>query len=116
MKLYTRTDLMELPDGVIYTKCAWGRSEVFQGLYVRRSVVGDKVDWCEQDLIANFHGYTLHAAHQALESGLGVQLGDAGGREGWFDDSIRYLVYENADLEYLQSVISDALKVSHEAV
>lgn len=113
MRIYNRTDFMELPAGTIYAK---GKQWHFDELNVKGDTIrlddGTGCDWACRDLIFNIEhtngGDCFLAAAEMLETGRGFPLDDAYGRDGCYDDEDVFLVYDPPDLLALAKLFLDA--------
>src|SRR5579859_2553998 len=103
MKIYSRTEFMKLPEGIIFSS---GEPYAFSGLYIKGETW--KVDFLESDLI-NIDSFSSNDNAEKMydmeTKGNSYPINKSYGREGLFDDNILYLVYEKEDLEYLIKVL-----------
>ncbi len=108
MKVYNRERFLELPPGTIYAK---GKPWVFDGLMVK----GDTLpydDWFYRGLIdidASHSGEWSDRLGRMLIEGDSYPMNTAYGRDGIFDSEELFLVYEEADLNELISVLVAAI-------
>ena len=120
MKLYNRDDFMELPEGTLYvlfTKCP-----VMEEALMRREPAGlmrkgqtfyddDGIprDWLTKDLS------DINSAHYCygtlLENIQSYHMEDLESRDGSFDDTDLFMVYEYLDLLELQHRVEQALEL-----
>lgn len=101
MKIYNRTEFMKLPEGTIFTS---GHDYCFTDLMIKGETW--EVDFLESSLISieyeNSH-YSNSMFDLMGKEGASEPINTSFGREGLFDDTILYMVYEKADLEYIIS-------------
>jgi hypothetical protein len=101
---------MELPEGTLYCK---GSSHYFTELCVKgctfKDGEGNDIDWISRDLMS------CDSMSDSFEEmglfGTKGHLNDAYCRDGCFDDSDVFLVYEHEDLKQLQNVIIEAMEI-----
>jgi len=114
MKIIKRSELMALPQGVLYSNFT---PNIFDGLYEKGETWGN--DWVQQSLIGNIKNDSSDDYHEiidfALENNAPMELEfDGGGREGFFeDDSQLFAVYELADITQLIKHLSTMLLLGY---
>lgn len=117
MKLLTRQEFMELPPGVLYAEfapCTFGEVLIKGETIVHN---GENIDWFHDGaLIGDFE----HGASSPIDDILAFnekrQLKarfDYGGRDGCFDDTATYAVYEKEDLVDLIVTLVNCLKTGY---
>lgn len=115
MRLYNRTDFMALPAGVIFAKgepCSFGDIAVKGDTIV---IDGRAIDFGVLHLVgieAHDTGEMVERFTAMEEFGASFPMEDAYGRDGCFNDKDQFLVWEGADLEKLQAIVSQALVLS----
>lgn len=103
MRIVTRQQLLEMPRGTLFAEafdpCNYGPLCIFGGEFgpdfTERSITACESDGSEQ---------YIERSQEMWETGASYPVNTDYGREGMFDDSMRYLVYEPADIE---SIISE---------
>lgn len=118
MKLYTRKDFLNLPALTIYSRVDQSGLELCYGLFCKTSGGEWGNDWVEQDLISEpgfpngikdgsdavFYQISLRDSFQEFRTDL-----DCSGRDGCFDDTDVFVVWDNQDIsaliDYLQKCI-----------
>ena len=118
MKLYKREDFIKLPPNTIYSRVQTKYLELCYGLYCKTS--GDGVDWVEQDLIAEA-GFPnkIDDAHEALMYQIDLRDSfkdfktdlDCGGRDGMFETSDTFVVWDTEDMRRLYDYLGDCLNI-----
>jgi len=110
MKAYKRVDFLQLPHKTIYSRLS---EEYFKGLYCKTTGPNDGWvnDWIEVNLISEFRGpahikdggdivqyFEDNCIHkqESFETDLTV-----GGRDGCFDDSDIFIVWDKDDISRL---------------
>ena len=118
MKLYTRKDFLKLPERTIYSRVDSGSGDLCHGLFCKTSGPEYGKDWVEQDLIseAGFpNGITdgfdaiqyqlnLRDSFQDFQTDL-----DCAGRDGMFEDSDVFVVWDKSDISKLIQYLSDCI-------
>ncbi len=125
MKLLTRAQFLELPEGVFYAKnpqegCdgTASVSMIFGDLEIKHETYRDSngraIDWRSQSLnMYDNHGDSdIYERLVELRSGGSVPLCDYTTRDGLFDEDDMFLVYERADLEALAKLVEAAKAVT----
>ena len=103
MKIYTRKQFMELPSGTLFS---YYEPCVFRGLHIKDSSPEKGYpDFSMSDLIGAFeHSSSGEFSEKCDRMQAGESLPvdfEYSGREGLFDDTILYAVYEKQDVEKL---------------
>ncbi len=111
MKIYSRTEFMKLPEGIIFSS---GVPFAFSDLLIKGETW--EIDFLESSLVGvgiDSFSSEEHADRmdEMQEKGTSYPINSHFGREGLFDDEMIYLVYEKQDLEYLIERFKEALKV-----
>lgn len=107
MRVYNRTDFLKLPEGTLY--CA-GEPWAFGELSVKADTlecndfVCRGLQWIESGGTAE----SMERLDEMLATGASYGLQESYGRDGGFDDTEIYLVYENADLDKLIEICQTA--------
>ncbi len=121
MKLYIREDFLKLPAGTIYSRHPGDRNdqrycELMGGLYCKASGPEDySNDWIVQDLIgepgfpagiddgndAFMYQINLRDTFQDFRTDL-----DCGGRDGLYDDTDKFIVWDEEDISKLQHYLT----------
>ena len=120
MKTYKRVDFIELPANTIYSRInenVYG--ELMYGLFSKTSGPEFDIDWIEQDLISE-NGYpnntvtgidaieyniNLRDTYQDFETDL-----DCGSRDGSFEDTDRFVVWDKKDITKLRDYLNNSLE------
>ena len=101
---------MKLPEGTLYS---YGDKWCFEDLFVKGYTIDGSPDWGERRL--NSVGLDNSGDEAALlELGMSFFMHTDYGRHGLFNDEIVFLVFEKWDLEEMQRIIAEALKVADE--
>ena len=118
MKLYKRKDFIRLPQGTVYSKID-GDGEICDGLYCKVSGGDYGNDWIEQNLICE-PGYHNEEIDGAMAVGRTLHLRDTfqdfrpdlycAGRDGMFEDSDCFVVWDKRDVLNLVEYLQDCLK------
>lgn len=110
MRVYNRKDFMKLPEGVLYSS---GKKWYFDSLYVKGDTLrpNDFTCRCLNWISAFDDSNQFDKLEKSLSDGTSIQMQDAYGRDGGFDDEDIFLVFEKEDLEELERVIARAKKV-----
>lgn len=126
MKLLSRAQFLELPEGVFYAKNPQHGTDgvtsvslCFDALEVKgetcRSADGRAIDWRSLSLnIWDFHDSNdMHDHWEAMRSkGVSMPFNDGMTRDGLFDEDDLFLVYERADLDALAKLVEAAKAVT----
>lgn len=109
MKIYSRSEFMKLPPGVIFSS---GVPYAFSGLMIKGE--SWEVDFLESNLISidshSSEDWTDRIC-EMHEIGSSFPINKDFGREGLFDDKMLYLVYEKEDLKYLIEAFQKAIRI-----
>lgn len=119
MKAYKRADFIKLPAMTIYSRINEQHGELMYGLFCKTSGEEYTVDWVEQDLIGECgfpndiqdgmdaieYQLNLRDTYQDFETDL-----ECGGRDGMFDDSDRFVVWDKKDITKLRDYLNGALE------
>lgn len=118
MKLYTRQEFLKLPARTIYSRVDQGSADLCRGLYCKTSGPEYDIDWIEQDLISE-PGFpnNIKDGWQAIEYQLNLRDSfqdfqtdlDCGGRDGMFEDSDVFVVWDKSDISKLIHYLSDCI-------
>ena len=118
MKLFTRQEFLKLPERTIYSRVNQGDGDLCQGLFCKTSGPEYGNDWVEQDLISEA-GYpnnitdgwvsiqyqlSLRDSFQDFKTDL-----DCAGRDGMFEDSDVFVVWDKSDISKLIQYLSDCI-------
>ena len=117
MKAYKRADFIKLPEMTVYSRIDETSGELMYGLFCKMSG-DDSYDWIEQDLIAEAgfpnninegldaieYQLNLRDTYQRFETDL-----NCSGRDGFFDDSDRFVVWDKSDVIKLRDFLNKAL-------
>ncbi len=112
MKIYSRTEFMKLPEGVLFSK---GKPWYWDGLHVKGDTIlidGRAIDFGERGLLsieANDSGELIGRYEAMRADGASFPMEDAYGRDGCFDDEDLFLVWESDDLHEMARIIHAAL-------
>lgn len=119
MKKYTRADFIKLPANTIYSRVSKSDEyEICNGLFLKASGDEYKIDWVEQDLISEggfpngiTNGwdaieYVIKQRNEFKDFELDLECG---GRDGMFEDSDEFVVYDKKDIQKLITVLSGCL-------
>lgn len=119
MKAYKRIDFIKLPANIIYSRLS---NEYFNGLYCKTSGPEDGWgnDWIEVDLISQVKfpvgikdGGDAICAFEENNITKGEPFETdmtAGGRDGCFDESDIFIVWDKDDIAKLISYLTNAIK------
>ena len=124
MKLYKRSDFIRLPLGTIYSRVDKIGCELCYGLFCKTSNSEDYTnDWVEQDLIAepgyppgvddSFDAINVQMERRDLFLDFRTSL-DCAGRDGCFDDSDVFVVWDAKDINALIGYLQNALIAQNE--
>lgn len=116
MKLYKRSDFILLPKNTIYSKV---NHELMEGLYCKVSSHEELTnDFCEQDLIGEY-GFPNNIADGFDASQYQINLRDTfqdfrtdldcSCRDGLYDDSDIFVVWDRLDIQKLHDYLSSVL-------
>jgi hypothetical protein len=101
MRIYTRAAFLALPAGTLYCKC---RPWVFEELCVKEdSWPNDFVFVNLQTIDSSSSEESTDRLDRMLEEGVSFPLNNATQRDGCFDETDLFLVYEQADLKALMT-------------
>jgi hypothetical protein len=118
MKAYKRVDFIKLPENTIYSKINKEHGELMCGLFCKTSGEEFTNDWVEQDLISE-HGFpneimdggdaldyqlNLRDTYQEFQTDL-----HCGGRDGLYEDSDVFVVWDKKDVSKLRDYLNDVL-------
>lgn len=126
MRIVDRKTFLNLPAGIVYAK--WGSAGELapkdQDLtYGEVAVKGDTVagvDWVEEPLLSWPEGCSnseqwsdaMHAAINGTPTAP-MQIGDHGGRDGFFDDEQLFAVFERIEVERLVRLFEKSLATAY---
>jgi hypothetical protein len=110
MKIYSRKDFLELPDGIFFSK---GVKWCFDGFCIKVATLKDRfganVDFFYQDLFdCNTQGYEdfSDGFDEMLHKGISLPLHLCSQkRDGMFNDDDCFMVFEKGDLMHIKSMI-----------
>lgn len=108
MKIFNRTEFLQLPTGVLY-RIQRTHESSFEEIEIKGDNCGTNDFACMQ------FGYSRDSdeTDMWLDSNISRPIKtDYYGRDGCFDDDALFLVYETWDLEQLRVVIDHALTVA----
>lgn len=118
MKLYTRTDFLKLPERTIYSRVDQGCCDLCYGLFCKTSGPEYSNDWVEQNLIseAGFPN-NIKDGFDAIEYQLNLRDSfqefhtdlDCAGRDGMFEESDVFVVWDKSDILKLIRYLSDCI-------
>lgn len=118
MKLYKRKDFIKLHEKTIYSRVNDGSGELFLGLFCKTSEGEHEVDWTEQDLISEA-GFPKEITCGAEAIEYQTNLRDTfkdfrtdlkcEGRDGMFEDSDCFVVWDKQDIKKLYDYLGDCL-------
>jgi len=106
MRIVSREELMRLPAGTVFS---YYEPCVFNGLYIKSSEVNDKPDFYIQELIGavKSDGGDFFDKCRLMEKGESLPVDfEIMSREGLFDDSLLYGIYEKEDIKKLIKILS----------
>lgn len=120
MKLYKRKDFIKLPYKTIYSKVDISNSDLCYGLFSKRSDNKDYInDWIEQDLISEA-GYPEGITDGSDAINYQLDIRDkfkefrtdlfCAGRDGMYEDSDCFVVWDKEDVTSLRDYLNDVLK------
>lgn len=119
MKLHKRKDFVKLPANTIYSRLDNSMGELCHGLFCKTSGKEMHDDWVEQDLISEIgipnginYGcaalvYQLDLRDRFLQFKTDL---DCSGRDGTFDDSDVFVVWDKEDIRKLYDYLGNCLK------
>ncbi len=108
MKIYSRKDFLNLPDGTIFCK---GTKWCFDNLSIKGHSWDNDflyVDLCNID--AHDTGQWVDRLEDSLKNGTSYLINNNAARDGIFDEDAIFLVYEKEDLEFMSDIIKIAIK------
>lgn len=119
MKTYTRADFIKLPAMTIFSRIDKKNYEIMYGLFCKTTDSLDYTnDWGEQDLISEigFPG-SITSGCEAMEYQMNLRDTfqdfemdlDCTGRDGMFDDSDRFVVWDKKDVTKLRDYLNKVL-------
>ena len=118
MKLYTRNDFLKLPERTIYSRVDKDGGVLCKGLFCKTSGQEYGNDWVEQDLIsqAGFPN-NITDGSDAFEQQMNLRDSfqdfqtdlDCAGRDGMFDDSDLFVVWDKSDVTKMIKYLSDCI-------
>ena len=112
MKLYNRRDFMGLPVGTVYSK---GKQWYFGNLQVFGGKFGDNDFTCIEvaGIEAESSEDWVDKLEDMLKNGTSVPCDKDGyGRDGMYDNTDLFLVFEKEDLEHLSKIVNEAIEVT----
>ena len=118
MRIVTRKELMEMPDGTIYHEC---KPAYFNPMCVMRGLSispQDRscVDWYETVIPSLPCDNEADWFFEMWDNGKSVPIDlDGYGREALFDNKLRYAVWEKADLLGLADIVAKAIAVAKDS-
>lgn len=118
MKACKRIDFIKLPAGTIYSRTNEGK-EYFGGLYSKTTGPEYGNDWVEQNLISEIgfpngikngsdafdYNEMLIDTFQEFKTDL-----ECGGRDGCFDDSDIFIVWDKQDIAAIIDYLTECIK------
>jgi hypothetical protein len=118
MRLYTRKDFLKLPEKTIYSRVNKDDGDLCYGLFCKTSGPDYGPDWLEQDLISEA-GFPkeITDGFQAIQYQLNLRDSFKDfqtdlycvGRDGMFDDSDVFVVWDKSDVSKLIKYLSDCI-------
>ena len=120
MRIVNWKEFVELPAGTLFYADVGGRNDFDWGSFsIKRDTCflddGHAFDYFEQPLDEVDHNDSnefWELLEDMKENGASYQLSDACGRNGMFDQTGIYLIFEKPDLLMLQRYIADAINVT----
>lgn len=120
MKLYKRSDFIQLPANTIYSRVHPAQGEFISGLFCKTSKPGEYGnDWVEQGLIDTNaeHPEEMRDGGEIDEYGEMLRDGfetfrldyDSAGRDGMFDDADLFVVWDRGDIIKLRDYLNRCL-------
>lgn len=114
MKIVNKQDFYKLPEGTIYSDY---EPCVFDGLKVKQSTIYDKnkpIDFIFESLIGNIDaessGHFVDILGEAEKQGVSMVLDfDCGERDGLYEETALYAVYEKTDIEHFISKLMKSI-------
>jgi len=114
MRIVDRATFMTLPAGTLYAKIPQpivaGPLSVKGDTYT--SSQGENIDWAELDIAnwqSNDSGDWADRYYQMAEAGASVPCDDMYGRDGMFEQTDMFLIFERDDLMRLRAIVDEAL-------
>jgi hypothetical protein len=108
MKILNRKQLMAMPAGTVFS---YYEPINFNGLYIKSSEPDNNPDFFVQDLIGaveNNSSDDFFTKCEQMEEGASLPVDfEISGREGLFDDKLRYAIYEKEDVEKLIKILEE---------
>lgn len=121
MRLYKRSEFVELPANTIYSRVDKSNSFICYGLFCKTSGVDWLPDFVEQDLISEpgfplspnnkegsdniEHVLNLRDSFQLFRTDL-----DCSGRDGMFDNEDVFVVWDNEDIRKLVGYLTQVIR------
>lgn len=108
MKLLNRTEFLEMPENTLFSNYDNGNIE---GLNIKGESLSN--DFCYGDIIFSVenNGNDLFYVIDEIERGKSFPVDlNSYAREGLFDDSLQYIVWENDDIKALISKLNKCVK------
>lgn len=111
MKILSRKEFMEMPAGTVFS---YYRPCVFTGLHIKDSAPeAGYPDFSMSDLIGAVENdssddYSVKCERMEKGESLPVDF-ELSGREGLFDDKLKYAIYEPADVQKLIQRLQESL-------
>jgi len=99
MKLLNRTEFLAMPENTLYSDYDSGNIE---GLYIKDESLNN--DFCYVDIVFSVknNGDNIFEVIGDMEQGKSFPVDlDSYEREGLFDDSLQYVIWENEDVKAL---------------
>jgi len=98
MKIVSRTELLKLPIGIVYS---YYRYHGFEGLYEKGRSLSN--DWIYADMLDNVGGSDersdiIFAAEEGAEFHMDLECGS---RDGAFNDGDMFAIYDKRDIDSL---------------
>ena len=114
MKIYTRHEFLNLPEGTIFAK---GKEWYFDQLQVKgKTLPADNEGYCGDFYSMEFAWVECRESMQGidrlyemLEKGVSYPMNNSEGRDGMFDPDELFLVFEKPDLLILKQYIEEAI-------
>lgn len=122
MRLFKRSEFINLPANTIYSRVDSQYGELVDGIYCKTSgpLDGWTNDWVEQGLIHTnaVHPDDMVEGGQITDFGLDIRDSfqefrldyESGGRDGMFDDTDLFVVWDKEDIGKLISYLQNCIK------
>lgn len=117
MKIYTRHEFLNLPEGTIFAK---GKEWYFDQLQVKGKTLPVEEDFCGDFYSMEFEwiactdsGNSFDRLDDMLKNGASYPMNNSEGRDGMFDLDELFLVFEKPDLLILKTYIEEAIASSN---